>query len=310
MAEAEVEMPVLHRWVKIVEGKRDPETQAPVLHHYTDAVGLHGIISSNVLWATEAQFSNDLSEQQYAIQMGLEVVEAVWKTRVNLGPWEEFLRDSMKQVFSGSFANLTQPYLVSFCENGDLLSQWRAYSRRSGFSLAFGPLTKDGSLVVRGGDGFRTILRKVIHEPVEQRERLSVLAERFIKVVETLPVPASSDEGSGLRSELLLLLILEMTDWACTVKHAAFSEEQEWRLVAFPMLAAKARENIMVRATPESLLPYVILQPASGQKLPIVEIRCGPSRLQQESAKAVGVLLRRHGYPAVPVPSSAIPLRT
>jgi hypothetical protein len=31
----------------------------------------------------------------------------------------------------------------------------------------------------------------------------------------------------------MYLLILEMTDWACTVKHRAFSEEKEWRIMTY-----------------------------------------------------------------------------
>jgi hypothetical protein len=37
-----------------------------------------------------------------------------------------------------------------------------------------------------------------------------------------------------------------MTDWACVVKHKAFSEEKEWRIITYPKAAT------MVGKTPES----------------------------------------------------------
>jgi DUF2971 family protein len=311
MPEVPAKMPVITRWLEILEGEPEQAPDAPILHHYTDAIGLHGIISSNALWATEAQFSNDLSELQYALETGLGVIEEVWRQKTNLGDWERLLCDYMKQIFGGSFPNFTQPYLVSFCEDGDLLSQWRAYSRRSGFSIAFNPLKKGNSVLVRCENGFRALLKKVIYDPALQKARLRLLAERFIKLVNSLRESPSSDEGEGLQSELLLILILEMTDWVCSVKHTAFSEEREWRLVAFPKIVDKDKsfDGVMIRPTPELLLPYMVLQPLPDERLPIVEIRCGPSRLQQESGKAVGVLLRRHGYPAIPISYSKIPLR-
>lgn len=53
---------VMDRWLDILEGEPPRMVDSPILHHYTDAFGAHGIISSPCLWATATQFSNDLSE--------------------------------------------------------------------------------------------------------------------------------------------------------------------------------------------------------------------------------------------------------
>ena len=73
---------VLSRWLDILKGEPDRVPEAPVLHHYTDAFGLHGIITSNCLWATAAQFSNDLSEIQYAVSMAHPVIDEVWQHKM------------------------------------------------------------------------------------------------------------------------------------------------------------------------------------------------------------------------------------
>jgi hypothetical protein len=42
-----------------------PEQPEGLLYHYTDEIGLRGIISSGCMWATHYKFLNDLSERQH-----------------------------------------------------------------------------------------------------------------------------------------------------------------------------------------------------------------------------------------------------
>jgi hypothetical protein len=66
---------VMDRWLDILKGEPPRLVDAPILHHYTDAFGVHGIISSNCLWATATQFSNDLSEIEHAVQSLLKLLK-------------------------------------------------------------------------------------------------------------------------------------------------------------------------------------------------------------------------------------------
>jgi hypothetical protein len=78
-----------------------------------------------------------------------------------------------------------------------------------------------------------------------------------------------------------------MTSWAYSVKPAAFSEERECRLVAFPKIGDKTKSSngVLVRPTPQLLLPSMILKPRADEKLPIVESRCGPARFTENQGK-------------------------
>ena len=62
-------------WLDLLAGDPPRVSDAPILYHHTDAFGLHGILGSNSLGATAAQFSNDLSEIKYAVSVGIEIVE-------------------------------------------------------------------------------------------------------------------------------------------------------------------------------------------------------------------------------------------
>ena len=285
----------------------------PVLYHYTDANGLCGIINDNCLWATATQFSNDLTEIEYAASIAQSVIEKTWQGKRNLGLWEEFLSDRVRGVFAPPLSAFNQPFLFSLCQNGDLLSQWRAYGLRSRFSLAFKPLWTGESVPLRCENSFRTLLRKVIYDPAHQKARLRFILKRLIKLVKGFPSKPTAAEERSIHAEMSLILILEMTDWACTFKHRAFSEEQEWRVITFPKFGflfeaeSEGLDAIMVRPKAELLVPYIILRPTSKQ-LPLVEIRCGPSRFQEQSARAVNILLRKTGYATIPITRSEIPL--
>lgn len=306
---------VMDRWFDILKNEPPRMVDAPILHHYTDAFGVHGIISSNCLWATATQFSNDLSEIEYAVSIALEIIEEMWGHKKKMSPWEQVLAEHLMQLFATPLHTFGQPFIVSFCEDGDLLSQWRAYGLTSGFSLVFRPLVQNDKVHLTCKDGFRTMVKKVVYDPGKQRARLRFILRQFIKLVNGFSFAPASPQGISAHAELSLLLILEMTDWACVVKHRAFSEEREWRIITYPRSATllamtpKAYEGVSVRPTSRLLLPYMTLGPLSGKRLPIIEIKCGPSQFQQQSGRAMNILLHKHGYKDIPVSFSGVPLR-
>jgi hypothetical protein len=306
---------VMDRWLDILEGEPPRMVDAPILHHYTDAFGVHGIISSDCLWATATQFSNDLSEIEYAVSIAIEIIKEMWGSKKAMSPWEKVLAEHLMQLFATPLHTFGQPFIVSFCEDGDLLSQWRAYGRTSGFSLAFNPLSQGDKVRLVSRYGFRTMVKKVVYDHDKQRERLRFIMRRLIKLVNGFSFATTSSRGASAHVELALLLILEMTDWVCAIKHRAFSEEKEWRIITYPkdatLVGARPEnyEGVSVRPTSKLLLPYMILEPPSRKRLPLIEIRCGPSQFQEQSVRAMNILLRKHGYKQLPVTFSGVPLR-
>jgi hypothetical protein len=307
---------VLDRWFDLLKGERSRMPDAPVLHHYTNSFGIHGILTSNSLWATATQFSNDLSEIQYAVAIALNVVQELWSNKKRIGQWEQFLAQHVMHVLTTPLHTFGQAFIVSFCEEGDLLSQWRAYGDSSGFSLAFRSLCKGGDVRLACTNGIRTMVKRVVYDPAKQRTRVRHVLGNFIKLVNRFPFAVHSPKGAAAHLEVANLLLLELTDWACSVKHHAFSEEREWRIITYPARAtlvptgAQNFEGVLVRPTPKLLLPYMVLEPAAQKKrLPLLGIRCGPSQFQEQSARALDIQLRKTGYRNLPVTLSRVPLR-
>jgi hypothetical protein len=94
------------------------------LYHYTGQKGLLNILESGELWATKVQYMNDTTEFRLAV----ELADSRLKERIKIIP-DEGGRKLVKYIIDGlsgiAHVNICS---VSFCEEPDLLSQWRGYS--------------------------------------------------------------------------------------------------------------------------------------------------------------------------------------
>lgn len=105
------------------------------IYHYTNISGFMGIMQSKELWATNTDYLNDKMECRQAWQDCIKIVEGtlVEKTaRNNILPLE--VRESIEDEMKSKIDNI---YSISFCEEGDLLSQWRGYGGKGGISIGF-----------------------------------------------------------------------------------------------------------------------------------------------------------------------------
>jgi hypothetical protein len=96
---------------------------------------LVGILESSSLRLSHVSYLNDRSEMVYAKELIAYVVrqrrEAAQDDRI-----ERFLRD-VESLIAGMFEGIDL-YVSCFCEDGDLLSQWRGYSRGAGmYAIGF-----------------------------------------------------------------------------------------------------------------------------------------------------------------------------
>jgi hypothetical protein len=77
---------------------------------------------------------------------------------------------------------------------------------------------------------------------------------------------------------------------APTIKHCAFHEEQEWRLISAPIPFGDSRWQ--VRAGRSMLIPYIPVTLApSDAYLPIQDVVVGPTPHMDLAVRAAGVLL-------------------
>ncbi len=105
------------------------------LYHYTTINGLMGILPNSSIWASDARFMNDSSELSYATDLIVRVVDEELEKVADPALKELFeLRRGFTAIFD--FGYEPRPFIACFCEDGDLLSQWRGYARgQAGISL-------------------------------------------------------------------------------------------------------------------------------------------------------------------------------
>lgn len=113
----------------------------PVLYHYTSNVGLLGMIASQEFWFTEIRFLNDSREFRLAcdalvkgIQRYAGTYRQQWLDRGCSGAEFESMVANMcngghYEAAFGKVAKRGHPFVFSLTEEGDLLSQWRAYGK-------------------------------------------------------------------------------------------------------------------------------------------------------------------------------------
>lgn len=97
-----------------------------LLYHYTKLDTLWEILESDSLFARNIRFSNDTNEYL----LGQALIKDFITNCLNL---TENIR---KEIIEDIEKNPIMQFMVCFCKNGDLLSQWRGYAK-SGVSIGF-----------------------------------------------------------------------------------------------------------------------------------------------------------------------------
>ena len=222
-----------------------------IIYHYTTTRGLIGIIESNEFWATDLNYMSDASELSYARQLIRSVIEPL---RANAGaPPVRILFERASRILDPSYRMY---YGVCFCEEKDLLSQWRAYGAQGG-GFAVGLKADEIGL----SSDVPICLRKVIYDP----DRQSRLVEATLtRTGELLLELAPNEEPAGAEQVIPIVVhFLEdhLAEFTFTFKNPVFQEEKEWRVVLpiLPYEVSDAWRAARFRDSDGLLVPFVPL---------------------------------------------------
>lgn len=281
------------------------QTERPdIFYHYTDFQGLEGITNSGNVWATDLAYLNDASEMQLAIDLIEEYSEGITP---NLNELQiELLRRSSVSTSPSSTASGF--YVSCFCNNGDLLSQWRAYGAGGGgYALGF-----NANAI---GNKGHLLVRKVIYEKEDQLSLVKFIVDGTLQLLDEISQDKSKEELDKDHSLPAISAFLSdhLREFLYTFKHKAFSEEDEWRVI-FDFDRYKHMDRLKYRQSRGFPVPYVELPlyiPSKVvPKLPLVEIIHGPTLHPDLTKKSLHLLLQRCNYEFVEVRGSNAPLRT
>jgi hypothetical protein len=299
------------------------------LFHYTTAGGLIGILQSQSLFATHANFLNDSAECRILSrllkpQIAGEIAEIV-PTLIKRGRLigdvykehgekihEMQAEAALDSIFT-SIEKIAPFYITSFCihdptepeyENG-LLSQWRGYAN-GGFAIEFDELAIDElGKAENNAHRYQGILTDQVsydgHSKRAKIEQFKGIGKAFLrKLFEDQGGDLVQDFGDEIDLHKFTRPFLEVLPF---LKDPGFSEEREYRIAALcnrPGVAEDGdvrtpKELLFRESKSGSVIPYVPLFAGLGTKLPIKGILIGPHVNQANQANALSLLLERCG---------------
>jgi hypothetical protein len=249
----EVRPALLSRAGRIIGVNMNTRVKPETLYHYTTLEGLLGILSQNVLWATKIQYLNDASELTKPIEIAVKMVEDMQKSSVLSVETKKSLSEGIEQLNFWREVNLC---VASFCEEGDLLSQWRGYgSFGSAFSVGFKTEKIQDTI---SKNGFELIQCKYLDDA------------GYSEAVDHLfwSAVAESMKNDKTNSDFLGMFIKSIAG----IKLKCFQEEKEWRIISSRPIQYD-NPNFKFRTGKSMIIPYYALplDPSS-----IVEIVIGP----------------------------------
>ncbi len=317
------------------------------LFHYTTASGLIGIVSSQTLWATHAQFLNDTAECQLLTKLLTPQIEEEFRNIVpaltEVGAFKPELMSKLggddmateaERVVNSILRAIDKSspiHIASFClhpvkspesEHG-LLSQWRGYAK-GGFAIEF----DEGGIDELIHDEMKRYAYQTLktdrvayenHSEVANVPAFKGMANASLKGLFESVAPklsAREDVARILGTQDLADYITPFAMAVPFLKGPRFREEAEYRIVALPIrskeLAAKVDDrpwkSSNFREDPTgAVVPYIELF-KGAQPLPIKKVIVGPHRDQANQKLAAEMLLEKHGI-RVPVIVSDTTLR-
>lgn len=284
------------------------DNKPEILYHYCNSTGLLGILRNYKLWATHTFYLNDTTEINYTHELIEEIHhELLNDATLSDNPKENRLYQSSYRELLHRFSYKTlrpKPdsniFVICFCEQKDLLSQWRGYGNNGyGYSVGF----KTNQL----GSDLDFKLYKIIYSKDKQKEILRKMMDEVISHFRQLIIGVEGIDNQGkIADKCMIIFEKKIINIAARFKHPSFHEEKEWRLI-FDYNNKQKPKEIKFRSNINGIIPY-IEYPYKKEVSPIGEICLGPTVRQETATKSL-IMLKDDLDLHVDIINSNIPFR-
>jgi hypothetical protein len=282
-----------------VDERHDPRVTEPLpetLFHYTNAAGLLGILTTELIWATDTRFLNDPAEGLLGLDLVLDELERTHQDPpdgTSANEWEELTFGPYKALLRDELAARRNPVYVScFCEAGDLLSQWRAYGGDHGYAIEL-----EASRLTEAFVGDWVAPWSGLHRVRYGAEQASDLVAEAMGLV-------MLDTNLGHYGVHAHYMALQLSARVAAIKQGGFDVEREWRLV---VAEEDRHEETEFRANKWAVVPYINVRcPLDA----IVSVRVGPGEHATVRKQGVERLLTSLGLSTSMAKLSELLLRT
>jgi hypothetical protein len=291
-------------------GPLDAKPPPSLIYHYTNDVGLKGILESGKIWLTDIFDLNDPSELSHGFSHAVNILNRMSAG----GPPESQLFAQQFEAFltQGGIQAAAHYFVCSFSSNGDDLGQWRAYGDNGrGYAVGFDALNLE--------KGFT---RDADDEPIPNNSTFPLtykdaeLAEIHRQIIEPAFPLISLPRGRGLSSEairaymgeLSITLTMHAVRSVLFFKHEAYSNEKEYRFLQI-YRADRPAPEVRRRARAYALVKYREFDWSSAAHAALKHIIVGPAADYERAARFARDCVPASHADSVEIARSAIPYR-
>lgn len=260
------------------------------LYHYTGFNSLLGIVDSRALWASDIRYMNDSAELKHTANLiGAEITRRIRSGHSRPDLLNQFLDWVTHRITNGHML-----FAASFRSNGNLLSQWRGYSRHGkGVSVGFDP-----NYIRACAERQSFQIGKCIYDSDQQKQLISQVidaVEILAKEQDIVGETHESDDNSSyhpafemIESDLLRI--------AAILKHPSFTEEEEWRVIS-PVITDYLTAPVLFREGTSMLVPYFEfkLSARNGSPIAFQHLFLGPTPNIRISMNSLTMFLAKNG---------------
>lgn len=186
------------------------------LYHYSSPGGLLGMMESKSLWMSNIRYQNDSEEYKHIFSIFKKVMQEEYPGF----DFEQQLEDEKSRE-----AFVPPIFTFSLTENKDLLSQWRGYCPKGGYSFSFDRVQLN-YFITR----FGLSVHQCVYDEDEQKKIIREQVIRFSPEEWEEINSGRKDMGSNFMYGLKYMRN-RLASLAPVLKHHAFREEVEWRLI-------------------------------------------------------------------------------
>ncbi len=296
---------IIDTFLKTLEAQPIP----PVIYHYTDDVGLRGILKTGQLWLTDIFNLNDPSEMKYGFSHALRILNS----KAANGPPESkiFAKQLEDFALSERIERTGFYFICSFSSCGNDLCQWRAYADNGrGYALGFD--TKALRSVFTQERGSR-----IPNYPFHLTYDKAHLGEIQLMIIEKVFGLISLPRGRKLESAARDAYMHWLSTWfmvyalraALCFKHKAYQNEKEYRFLQIH--PATTPPKFELRARPHELVKYREFDWRSGASGALKKIVVGPAADHEKAHRFAKECLRlwQGDAETVEITHSKIPYR-
>jgi len=260
------------------------------LYHYTSFSGLLGIVDKRALWASDIRYLNDSAELKHTADL----IRTEITRRIGSGHKKPDLLNQFLDWVTHRITNGHMLFAASFRSNGNLLSQWRGYSRLGkGVSLGFDP-----EYILRCAEQQSFQVVRCVYSSKSQERLIGQIVDAVEDLAEEHEPDCHIQGKADTRSYHTIFHQIEsdLLRIAAILKHPSFREEEEWRIVS-PVITDYVKAPVLFREGTSMLVPYIEFSFAAWDNSPIAleHLFLGPTPNITISMNSLTMFLAKNG---------------